>query len=45
MLNESAKNVFIKTEQLHDGKWIWFRVTSISDLASAKEFLSAKIRK
>ena len=41
-LNESIKNVFEQTEQLHDGRWLWISITNGDDLASFKTVLTAK---
>ncbi len=42
LLNPSVRDVFDRTEQLHDGKWLWIRVTQASDLSSVQRLLSAK---
>ncbi|MHA2398556.1 MAG: DUF3788 domain-containing protein [Promethearchaeota archaeon] len=41
-LNEQIRSTFDKTEQLHDGRWLWIRILSKSDLDSLKILLSAK---
>jgi hypothetical protein len=41
-LNEQVKLVFDNTEQLHDGRWLWIRVLTKSDVYSIKVLLSAK---
>ncbi|MHA2391607.1 MAG: DUF3788 domain-containing protein [Promethearchaeota archaeon] len=41
-LNEQVISVFNNTEQLHDGRWLWIRILSKSDLDSLKVLLSAK---
>ena len=35
-LNKQVKSVFNNTEQLHDGRWLWLRILSKSDLNSLK---------
>jgi hypothetical protein len=41
-LNAEVQKVFDNTEQLHDGRWLWIRVLTKSDLDSLKILLSAK---
>ena len=41
-LKASIKSVFENTEQLHDGRWLWIRVLTKSDVASVKLLLQAK---
>ena len=41
-LNENIKMIFDNTEQLHDGRWLWIRILSESDLDSLKVLMSAK---
>lgn len=41
-LNDAVRKVFESTEQFHDGRWMWIRVTETSDIASFKVLLSAK---
>jgi hypothetical protein len=41
-LEASVKSVFENTEQLHDGRWLWIRVLTKSDVASVKLLLQAK---
>ena len=41
-MNEAVRRVLEDTEQLHDGRWLWIRVTEASDCASLKVLLSAK---
>ena len=41
-LNVKVKAVFKNTEQLHDGRWLWIRVLTISDVESIKLLLQAK---
>jgi hypothetical protein len=41
-LNEQVKSVFDNTEQLHDGRWLWIRVLTKSDVDSIKVLLSTK---
>ena len=42
LLNQTVRDVFDQTEQLHDRKWLWIRVTELSDLASVQRVLGAK---
>ena len=42
LLNQTVRDVFDQTEQFHDGKWLWIRVTEPSDLASVQRLLGAK---
>ena len=41
-LEARIKSVFENTEQLHDGRWLWIRVLTKSDVASVKLLLQAK---
>ena len=41
-LNPEVKDVFEKTEQLHDGKWLWIRVLNEDDLESIRLLLNTK---
>ena len=41
-LEASVRSVFENTEQLHDGRWLWIRVLTKSDVASVKLLLQAK---
>ena len=41
-LNKEVQTVFDNTEQLHDGRWLWIRVLTNSDVDSIKLLLSAK---
>ena len=41
-LNEQVKSIFDNTEQLHDGRWLWIKVLTKSDVDSLKVLLSAK---
>ena len=41
-LEARIKSVFENTEQLHDGRWLWFRVLTKSDVESIKLLLQAK---
>ena len=41
-LTASVKSVFENTEQLHDGRWLWIRALTESDVASVKLLLQAK---
>ena len=43
-LNLQVKSVFDNTKQLHDGRWLWVRVLTKSDIDSFKVLLSAKIK-
>jgi len=42
LLNQQVRDIFDQTEQLHDGKWLWVRVTEASDLSSVQRLLCAK---
>ena len=41
-LEASVKSIFENTEQLHDGRWLWIRVLTKSDVDSVKLLLQAK---
>ncbi|MBT3318416.1 MAG: DUF3788 domain-containing protein [Clostridia bacterium] len=41
-LNANVRSVFVQTEQLRDGKWMWIRVLEESDVESIKMLLGAK---
>ena len=41
-LNQKVRRVFEQTEQLHDGKWLWVRVSEQSDLESVQRLMGAK---
>ena len=41
-LNKEVQTVFDNTEQLHDGRWLWIRILTKSDVDSLKLLLSAK---
>lgn len=41
-LNMEVKSVFNNTKQLHDGRWLWIRALTKSDVDSLKLLLSAK---
>jgi hypothetical protein len=41
-LNTKIKSVFRDTEQLHDGRWLWVRALTKSDVESIKVLLNAK---
>jgi len=41
-LNVQVKSVFDNTEQLHDGRWLWIRILTDSDMDSLKLLMSAK---
>ena len=41
-LEAKVKSVFENTEQLHDGRWLWIRVLTKSDVESVKLLLQAK---
>jgi hypothetical protein len=41
-LEVKIKSVFENTEQLHDGRWLWIRVLTKSDVESVKLLLKAK---
>jgi hypothetical protein len=41
-LEANIKSVFENTEQLHDGRWLWIRILTKSDVESVKLLLHAK---
>ncbi len=41
-LNVQIKAVFDNTEQLHDGRWLWIRLLTDSDIDSLKLLMHAK---
>jgi len=41
-LNTKVRSVFKDTKQLHDGRWLWIRVLTTSDVESIKVLLNAK---
>jgi hypothetical protein len=41
-LNTEIQTIFNTTQQLHDGRWIWIRALTNSDVDSLKLLLSAK---
>ena len=41
-LNTKVQSVFQNTEQLHDGRWLWIRALTKSDVESIKVLLKAK---
>ena len=41
-LEARVKSIFENTEQLHDGRWLWIRVLTKSDVESIKLLLQAK---
>ena len=41
-LNTKVQSVFQNTEQLHDGRWLWVRALTKSDVESIKVLLNAK---
>jgi hypothetical protein len=43
-LNDTQKQIFENTEQLHDGRWMWIRVREINDVISFKLLLAAKVK-
>jgi len=43
-LNDAVRRVMETTEQLHDGRWMWFRVTDASDALSFQALLAAKVK-
>lgn len=42
ILNDNVRNVFTKTEQLRDGKWMWIRILDNTDVNSFIILLNAK---
>lgn len=43
-LNKAIKKIFDETEQLRDGRWLWIKVRTASDVESIKVLLSVKRR-
>ncbi len=43
-LSDKTRELFRKTNQLHDGRWLWINPTSKTDLESIKMLLNAKRR-
>lgn len=43
-LNKAVKKVFKETKQLHDGRWLWIKVRTASDVESIKVLLGVKRR-
>ncbi|MBN1776647.1 MAG: DUF3788 domain-containing protein [Clostridiales bacterium] len=43
-LSEAVRRVFDTTEQLHDGRWLWVRVTDGGGVRSVKALLAAKAK-
>jgi hypothetical protein len=41
-LSQSTRQVFEDTPQLHDGRWLWVRVTSTTEVEDIKKLLSFK---
>ena len=41
-LNKEVQTVFDNTEQLHDGRWVWIRVLTTSDIDDIKRLLPLK---
>lgn len=41
-LKKSIYDTFMKTEQLHDGRWVWIRVLDSSDLITIKKMIDVK---
>ena len=41
-LNTKVRSVFQNTEQLHDGRWLWVRALTKSDVKSIEVLLNAK---
>jgi len=41
-LNMKTRSIFQNTEQLHDGRWLWVRALTQSDVESIKVLLNAK---
>lgn len=41
-LNASVREVFEKSKQYHDGRWLWIRPKTKNDLASMKALLAMK---
>jgi len=43
-LSDAVRHAVETTEQLHDGRWIWFRVTEAGDVRSLQALLAAKVK-
>ena len=43
-LNSKIRKLLMETEQLHDGRWLWIRASTQSDVESIKLLLSTKRR-
>ena len=41
-LNSLVKNIFTKSKQYHDGRWLWIRPRNKSDIDSIKALLTVK---
>jgi len=41
-LSSGIREIFKNTEQLHDGRWLWPRILSISQVNDIKMLLKAK---
>ena len=41
-LNPRVKNLLGNTEQLHDGRWLWIRISTINDVDDVKKLLQTK---
>ncbi len=42
--NEEVKDKIIKTPQLHDGKWLWIRLSDMSNVDDIKKLIKLKRR-
>ncbi len=43
-LSVGVRKLFRETDQLHDGRWLWIRPSSKTDIESIKILLNAKRR-
>lgn len=37
-----TKEILLNTEQLHDGKWLWFRILKVDEIEDIKRFIKIK---
>lgn len=40
--SNSTKETILNTKQLHDGRWLWFRVTKIDEIEDIKKLINIK---
>jgi hypothetical protein len=41
-LNSRVRKIFEKTDQLHDGRWLWIRILDETDLEAVKSLIGFK---